>query len=130
MFGILMCDGGTCLLGCAKLPTTGSGTMAGSLNTAEHDGGNMTTVSISGTLSGTMTASAAPTYRYSRQTNFTARLVEPATGRAVASGHGRIGGTSRTISCFIFRDALLNVDQALLEANGQGRQVQCHSSAL
>jgi hypothetical protein len=52
--------------------------------------GNMTSASISGTSRGTMTASAAPTYRYSRQTNFNARLLEPATGRNLWVGSGQV----------------------------------------
>jgi hypothetical protein len=52
--------------------------------------GNVSTVSINGTSSGTMTATATPTYRYSRQTAFTARLLESATGRNLWVGNGQV----------------------------------------
>jgi len=52
--------------------------------------GNFTNVSVNGTSSGTMTAVATPTYRYSRQTAFTARLLEPATARNLWVGNGQV----------------------------------------
>jgi hypothetical protein len=52
--------------------------------------GNFTNVSVNGTSSGTMTATATPTYRYSRQTAFTARLLEPATARNLWVGNGQV----------------------------------------
>jgi len=52
--------------------------------------GNVTTGSVSATSHGTMTAAAAPSYRYKRQTNFTARLIEPATGRVLWIGQGQV----------------------------------------
>jgi len=52
--------------------------------------GNVTTASINATSHGTMRTTAAPTYRYRRQTNFTARLIEPATGRTLWVGNGQV----------------------------------------
>jgi hypothetical protein len=50
---------------------TGTSSATGTINTF----GNMSTLSASGMSSGTMTATATPTYRYSRRTAFTARLI-------------------------------------------------------
>lgn len=47
---------------------SGSSSIGGTVNNY----GNVSTVSLNGTSSGTMTATATPTYRYSRQTAFTA----------------------------------------------------------
>ena len=52
--------------------------------------GNTSTVSLNGTVSGTAVGSATPTYRYSRQTQFTARLLEPASGRNLWVGNGEV----------------------------------------
>ena len=52
--------------------------------------GNMSTVSVDGTSSGTMTATATPVYRYRRQTTFTARLLEATTGRNLWVGRGQV----------------------------------------
>jgi hypothetical protein len=52
--------------------------------------GNVSTVSLSGTSSGTISATATPVYRYRRQTTFTARLLEPATGRNLWVGDGQV----------------------------------------
>jgi hypothetical protein len=51
-------------------------------------------VSLNGTSSGTMVATATPVYSYRRQTSFTARLLEPTTGRNlwVENGQVRAGG--------------------------------------
>lgn len=56
--------------------------------------GNVSTVSLNGTSSGTMTATATPIYRYRRQTAFNARLIEASTGRNlwVGTGQVRAGG--------------------------------------
>jgi hypothetical protein len=43
-----------------------------------------------GATSGTAYGSAAPTYRYARKTDFTARLVEPASGRNLWVGNGEV----------------------------------------
>jgi hypothetical protein len=52
--------------------------------------GNTTNISLIGTSSTTMTATATPTYRYSRQTAFQARLVEASSGRALWVGNGQV----------------------------------------
>jgi hypothetical protein len=52
--------------------------------------GNMSTVSLNGTSSGTMTGTSTPMYRYSRQTAFTARLVDPKTTRNFWVGNGQV----------------------------------------
>jgi hypothetical protein len=55
----------------------GSSSANGTVNTF----GNVSTPSMSGTSSGTITTTATPIYRYRRQTNFNARLLEASTGR-------------------------------------------------
>jgi hypothetical protein len=52
--------------------------------------GNMTNLSMIGTSNSTMTATATPTYHYSRQTAFQARLVEASSGRALWVGNGQV----------------------------------------
>lgn len=52
--------------------------------------GNMSTVSMNGTSSGTVVATATPVYRYKRQTAFTARLLEANTGRNLWVGNGQV----------------------------------------
>jgi hypothetical protein len=52
--------------------------------------GSVSTVSLNGTSSGTMTATATPIYRYKRNTAFTARLLEPATARNLWVGNGDV----------------------------------------
>ncbi len=52
--------------------------------------GNMTNVSVNGVANTTTTATASPTYRYSRQTTFQARLVEVASGRVLYVGNGQV----------------------------------------
>lgn len=64
----------------------GSSNASGTVNTF----GNASTVSMSGTSSGTMTATATPIYRYRRQTNFNARLFEASTGRHLWVGNGQV----------------------------------------
>jgi hypothetical protein len=64
----------------------GSSNASGTVNTF----GNNSTVSMSGTSSGTMTATATPIYRYRRQTNFNARLLEASTGRNLWVGNGQV----------------------------------------
>lgn len=64
----------------------GSTNAGGTINTF----GNASTVSMSGTSSGTMTATSTPTYRYSRQTNFNARLLETSSGRNLWVGNGQV----------------------------------------
>jgi len=57
--------------------------------------GNVSTLSVNGTSSGTMTATSTPVYRYSRQTTFTARLLEPATARNLWVGNGQVNAGGR-----------------------------------
>jgi hypothetical protein len=64
----------------------GSSNASGTVNTF----GNASTVSMSGTSSGTMTAAATPIYRYRRQTNFNARLLEASTGRNLWVGNSQV----------------------------------------
>lgn len=64
----------------------GSSSSSGTINT----GGSFSTVAMSGTTSGTITATSTPTYRYRRQTNFTARLVEASSGRNLWVGNGQV----------------------------------------
>jgi hypothetical protein len=58
--------------------------------------GNMSTVNLNGTVNGTTTGAATPLYRYSRKTQFTARLLDPKSGRTLWVGTGEVdtqGGT-------------------------------------
>ncbi|WBL78802.1 hypothetical protein I3J27_38740 [Bradyrhizobium xenonodulans] len=64
----------------------GSSSTSGTINSA----GSFSTVSMNGTTSGTLTATSTPTYRYRRQTNFTARLVEVSSGRNLWVGNGQV----------------------------------------
>jgi hypothetical protein len=64
----------------------GTSNVVGTVNTF----GNASTLSMSGTSSGTMTATATPVYRYRRQTNFKARLLEASTGRNLWVGNGQV----------------------------------------
>jgi hypothetical protein len=59
---------------------------AGTVNTF----GGMSNVTVSGTYSGTTYGSATPTYRYSRTTRFTAKLMDAATGRTLWVGGGQV----------------------------------------
>jgi hypothetical protein len=52
--------------------------------------GNVTNISVNGTSSGTMSATAVPTYRYSRQSAFQARLLDASTGRTLWVGNGQV----------------------------------------
>jgi hypothetical protein len=52
--------------------------------------GSSSMVSVNGTETGTTSGSATPTYRYSRHTQFTARLVEPSSGRNLWVGNGQV----------------------------------------
>lgn len=46
--------------------------------------------STNGTLQGTTVGAAAPTFRYSRQTHFSARLLEASSGRTLWVGNGEV----------------------------------------
>ncbi|QQO16866.1 hypothetical protein JJB99_12335 [Bradyrhizobium diazoefficiens] len=65
---------------------SGSSTANGTINTF----GNVSSASLNGVSSGTVTATATPVYHYRRQTAFTARLLEPATGRNLWVGNGQV----------------------------------------
>jgi len=65
---------------------TGSMNSTGTINTV----GPNSTLAIDGTSSGTMTAVSTPTYRYRRQTNFSARLTEASSGRNLWVGNGQV----------------------------------------
>jgi hypothetical protein len=80
--GVLQQYAGTILSG----QYSGSSSAGGTINTF----GNVSTVSLNGASSGTMTATATPIYRYRRQTTFTARLLEPTTGRNLWVGNGQV----------------------------------------
>ena len=57
--------------------------------------GNFSNVSLTGSSSGTMTGTSTPMHRYSRQTSFKARLVEPSTGRNLWVGSGEVSAGGR-----------------------------------
>jgi len=57
--------------------------------------GNFSNVSLTGGSSGTMTGTSTPMHRYSRQTTFKARLVDPATARNVWVGSGEVSAGGR-----------------------------------
>jgi hypothetical protein len=57
--------------------------------------GNLSNVSLTGNSSGTMTGTSTPIHRYSRQTMFKARLVDPATGRNLWVGSGEVSAGGR-----------------------------------
>jgi hypothetical protein len=57
--------------------------------------GNLSNVSLSGNSSGTMTGASTPMHRYSRQTTFKARLVDPATARNLWVGSGEVSAGGR-----------------------------------
>jgi hypothetical protein len=61
-----------------------SGSSAGTVSTFGNTG------TVNTTSTGTMTATATPTYRYSRQTAFTARLVDAGSGRNLWVGQGQV----------------------------------------
>lgn len=52
--------------------------------------GNTSTVALSGTSAGTTVGTATPTYRYSRHTQFSARLIDPKSGRNLWVGNGEV----------------------------------------
>jgi hypothetical protein len=57
--------------------------------------GNFSNVSLTGSSSGTMTGMSTPMHRYSRQTTFKARLVDPATARNLWVGSGEVSAGGR-----------------------------------
>ncbi len=58
--------------------------------------GGISTISYSGVSTGSYSGSATPIYRQSRQTTFSAKLVEPLTGRNLWVGNGQIDASSLT----------------------------------
>jgi len=70
--------------------------------------GNTATVSMNGNSTGTMYGTAAPTYRYSRRTDFSARLVDPKSGRNLWVGNGEVtaGGGKGLIGRLIVADGV------------------------
>lgn len=57
--------------------------------------GNFSNVSLNGNSSGTMTGTSTPMHRYSRQTAFKARLIEPTTARNLWIGSGEVSAGGR-----------------------------------
>lgn len=57
--------------------------------------GSFSNVSLSGTSSGTTTSTATPMHRYSRQTVFKARLVDPTSARNLWVGSGEVSAGGR-----------------------------------
>jgi hypothetical protein len=80
--GVMQQYAGTILSG----QYSGSSSASGTINTF----GNVSTVSMNSTSSGTMVATATPVYNYRRQTSFTARVLETATGRNLWVGNGQV----------------------------------------
>jgi hypothetical protein len=70
--------------------------------------GNGAAVAINGTAQGEAVGAATPTYRYSRQTQFSARLLEPSSGRALWVGNGQVdsGGSRGLLSRIAVSDSL------------------------
>lgn len=70
--------------------------------------GNISTVSLNGNSSGTMVGTTAPTYRYSRQTEFSARLLDPRSARNLWVGNGEVkaGGAKGLIGRLIVADGI------------------------
>jgi len=68
----------------------GNAITSSNANGMAMSGRNITNLSMAGTSTTTMTATASPTYRYSRQTNFQTKLMEAATGRTLWVGSGQV----------------------------------------
>ncbi len=70
--------------------------------------GNTATFSMNGNATGTMYGTAAPTYRYSRRTDFSARLMDPKSGRNLWVGNGEVtaGGGKGLIGRLIVADGV------------------------
>ena len=71
--------------------------------------GNTSTVSLNGNYSGTTVGLATPTYRYSRHTEFSARLLEPKSARNLWVGNGEVnaGGGKGLIGRLIVADGVI-----------------------
>jgi hypothetical protein len=83
--GVMQQYAGTILSG----QYSGSSSAGGTINNF----GNVSTVSLNGASSGTMTATATPVYNYRRETAFTARLIEPTTTRNLWVGNGQVSAS-------------------------------------
>src|SRR5437588_7346364 len=59
--------------------------------------GNLSNVSLAGNSSGTMTGMSTPMHRYSRQTMFKARLVDPTTAKNIWVGSGEVSAGGRRL---------------------------------
>jgi hypothetical protein len=57
--------------------------------------GNISNIALTGSSSGTMTGTSTPMHRYSRQTMFKARLVDPGTARNLWVGSGEVNAGGR-----------------------------------
>jgi hypothetical protein len=57
--------------------------------------GNFSNVSLTGSSSGTVTGTSTPMHRYSRQTTFKARFIDPATARNLWVGSGEVSAGGR-----------------------------------
>lgn len=70
--------------------------------------GNTSTISVNGNSNGTMFGTSAPTYRYSRRTDFSARLIDPKSGRNLWVGNGEVnaGGGKGIIGRLIVADGV------------------------
>jgi hypothetical protein len=70
--------------------------------------GNTSTLSLNGTSSGTTFGTATPTYRYSRHTEFSARLMDPKSERNLWIGKGEVnaGGGKGLIGRLIVADSV------------------------
>jgi len=57
--------------------------------------GNFSNVSLSGSSTGTLNGSSTPVYRHSRQTNFSARLIDSKSSRNLWVGSGQVSAGGR-----------------------------------
>ena len=85
--GVMQQYAGTVLSGSYSGSVAGSGVV--------NNYGGFSTASYSGVSSGIVQGSAVPIYRQSRQTTFSATLVDPATGRTLWVGKGEIDASGR-----------------------------------
>jgi hypothetical protein len=85
--GVMSQYAGTILSGGYNGTVSGYGTV--------NNFGGTSTVSYGGVSTGSYTGSATPIYRQSRQTTFSAKLVEPTTGRNLWVGNGQINASGR-----------------------------------
>ena len=67
--------------------TSGTGTYNGTIT---NNGGGVATVNLSGTGNQSTFGTATPVHAFSRKTDFTAKLIEPASGRTLWVGNGEV----------------------------------------